>query len=728
MTTRRMFLLGSAAVAGGVAIGFHDRWLERVPREINLAPGQTALTPYVIIDAQGITIITPRAEMGQGIHTTLAALVAEELDVSLELVRVAHGAASELYTNSVLHGTRRFEGWTNPLAATQGTGGQTSTRDAFVKMRKAGAAARSVLVQAAARQWGVNAESLTTRDGAVFDMAGQRLDYMELAAAAAAIEPPADPPLKPPAEWKLLGQSQARVDMPGKCTGTAQYAIDVPLDGMLFATVKRNPHRGGRMLGYDATRAEQMPGVERVVPMEDGVIVVATNTWYAFKAADTITFDWEPAAYPPTSDGHRQRVDGEFEREPYFTARDRGDVEAAIANATSLEGTYRVPYLAHATMEPLNATAHLRDGQLDIWAGNQNPTKARLIGATLAGLDKDAVNVHTTYMGGGFGRRFELDDVQAAVLAAVAVPGKPVRVTYSREEDFAQDRFRPMASAKFRAAVADGKPVALDLKVSAPSLFVSSKARQVVGNEHGRLPEEDRSIVMGARSQKYGFDNLRVTAYRPEDMLPVGWWRSVGESQNCFFYESIMDELAHAAGADPLEMRLGLLDHEPSRQVLASVAEMSNWGGAVPEGRSRGLAYALASGQATAQVIEISRGDDGIRLHRAWVAVDVGVALDPRNIEAQVQGAMVFGLSAAIYGEVTIADGIVQQSNFDSYRLLRLSQVPPIEVRVHESGERIKGVGEAGTPAAAPALGNAIFAATGQRVRELPFSKTLDFA
>ena len=477
-----------------------------------------------------------------------------------------------------------------------------------------------------------------------------------------------------------------RVDLLGAPIGQQQPILPHQLvgDGHQLA------EHLGRMLGHDATLALQMPGVERVVPMDDGVIVVATNTWYAFRAADAITFDWEPAAYPATSDGHRQRVDGEFEREPYFTARDRGNVDAAIARGDALEGTYRVPYLAHATMEPLNATARLADGRLDIWAGNQNPTKARLIGATLAGLDKEAVNVHTTYMGGGFGRRFELDDVQAAVLAAVATPGQPVRVTYSREEDFAQDRFRPMASATFRAAVADGKPVALDLKVSAPSLFVSSKARQVVGDEHGRLPEEDRSIVMGARSQKYGFEHLRVTAYRPDDMLPVGWWRSVGESQNCFFYESIMDELAHAAGADPLDMRLGLLDHEPSRQVLTSVADMSNWGGAVPEGRSRGLAYALASGQATAQVLEISHGADGIRLHRAWVAVDVGVALDPRNIEAQVQGAVVFGLSAAIYGEVTVADGVVQQSNFDSYRLLRLSQVPSIEVRIHESGARAR--------------------------------------
>ncbi len=302
-------------------------------------------------------------------------------------------------------------------------------------------------------------------------------------------------------------------------------------------------------------------------------------------------------------------------------------------------------------------------------------------------------------------------------------------MTYSREEDFGHDTYRPLASARFRAAVADGRPAALDLHLAAPSLFLSGDARQHrrTGQPRRGVPEADVSIAMGARDQPYRIANYRVTAYRPPELLPVGWWRSVGESQNCFFHESIMDELAHAAGADPLEMRLALLEHRPSRKVLESVAEMSSWGSALPAGHARGVAYALSSEAATALVVEIATSEAGIRLHRAWAAVDVGIALDPRNIEAQVEGALLFGLSAAIFGEITVADGMVEQTNFHSYPLLRLRHAPAIEVRILENGKVIKGIGEATTPLAAPALGNAIFAATGRRIRELPFGKSVRF-
>ena len=517
--------------------------------------------------------------------------------------------------------------------------------------------------------------------------------------------------------------------MHAKSTGSAEYGIDVSIPGLLYATVKRNPHLGGKMLAFDDSKARDMPGVERIIPIESGVIVVATNTWYAFQAAERIDFDWGPAPYPETTTEHLARIELEFGREPYYRPRDHGDVDLALEEARVLEGAYSAPYLAHATMEPLNATALLQEGRLDIWVGNQFPTLAVLVGTKLTGLPKDAVEVHTPYMGGGFGRRFEMDDVEAAVRAAQAMPGTPIRVTYSREEDFSHDVYRPMAAARFRAAVAHGKPVAFDLDLSAPSLFVSGHGRRraLTGEPKKDVPEKDISLTMGAGNQPYRIKNYRVTAYRPSNLLPVGWWRSVGESQNCFFHESIMDELAYAAEADPLEMRLSLLKHAPSRRVLESVAEMSNWGSDLPQGRARGLAFGLSTGAASAQVIEISDSEDGIRIHKAYAALHVGIALDRRNIEGQVQGALLFGLSAAIGGEITVTDGIVDQTNFDAYPLLKLHQAPSIEVRILEGGKKIRGVGEVATPAAAPALGNALFAATGKRVRQLPFRRYFRF-
>ena len=724
MRTRRQFLIGSAAIAGGLAIGCRID----LPDWLGSDAEAAELTPYVLIDRDGVTIITPRAEMGQGIHTTLAALVAEELDVAFDEIRVAHGPASEVYSNTVLYGPRSA-GERAAWRPTQATAGQTSIRDGWVKMRKAGAAARLMLLEAAAQRLGVPPGSLSTRAGVVVDSAGNEIPYVDLAAAAAELEPPQDPPLKPRSRWTLLGRSLPRVDMRAKCIGSAEFGIDVALPGLLYATVKRNPRLGGKMLGYDASRASGMRGVEGIVPLEDGVIVVATNTWYALRAAEAIEFDWGAAPYPATDAEHRERVERAFGQRPYYRARNRGDVDRALAGAAVVQGAYRAPYLAHAAMEPLNATALLDDDRLEIWAGNQFPTLAMLVGAVIAGLPTEAVRVHTTYMGGGFGRRFEMDDVEAAVRAAQAFPGRAVRVTYSREEDFGHDVYRPMASARFRAAVTGGKPSALDLHLSAPSLFASSDARrqQRTGEPASGVPKADVSITMGARAQPYRIPNYRVTAYRPEELLPVGWWRSVGESQNCFFHESILDELAHAAGADPLEMRLSLLKHRPSRKVLESVAEMCDWGAALPEGHARGVAYSLSSEAATAQVVEIVSSDAGIRLHKAYAAVDVGIALDPRNIEAQVEGALLFGLSSAIFGEITVADGIVEQTNFNAYPLLQLRHAPSIEVRIHENGRVIKGVGEATTPTAAPALGNAIFAATGRRIRELPFRKSVRF-
>lgn len=740
--TRRTLLIGSAAVAGGVVFGY---WKYRTPYDnplsADLADGEAALTPYVRIDRQGITIITPRAEMGQGIHTTLAALVAEELDVELDAVRIEHGPASKAYFNGALleegvpfaptdtsWKAERMRAFTHVPAKFLGmqiTGGSSSTPDAFTKMRTAGAAARHVLLQAAADRLGVDADKLTTRNAAVFAPDGTEVRYTELAVAAAGIELPAAPSLKPASQWRLLGRSLPRIDMLEKSTGTAEYSIDVRLPGMLFATVKTNPRLGGKMAGFDGARAEAMPGVKQLITLDDGVAVVASNTWYAFRAANAIAFDWGDAPYPASTAGVLESIEASFADDfEDSQLRDDGDVETAMIEADVLQGEYRVPFLAHATMEPMNATAWLRDGQLDVWVGTQFPTQALKEAEAITGLDADAIRIHTTYMGGGFGRRSEMDYVKQAITIAAALPGTPVKMTWSREEDMTHDVYRPAAIARFRGTVADGKPSALDLRLSTLSVTESQMGR--IGMSPP--PGPDTSIVQSAWDQPYAIENYRVTGYRTPVMLPVGYWRSVGASQNGFFHESIIDELAHAAGRDPLDVRLALIDHGPSRKVLEAVAEMSAWGSALPQGHARGVAFVLSFGVPVAEVIEVADTGNGIRIVNAFAAVDVGTALDPANIEAQVQSGINFGLAAAISGEITIGDGRIQQTNFHQFDSIRMNQAPAIAVRVLENGDRIRGIGEPGTPPAAPALANAIFAATGRRIRELPLSKHIRFA
>ncbi len=739
--TRRTLLIGSAAVAGGVAIGY---WKYRQPYDnpllADLADDEAALTPYVLIDGSGITVIAPRAEMGQGVHTTLAALVAEELDLTLADVKVIHGPASKAYLNSVIleeglpfaqideswmaENMRRFIRVPAKFLALQITGGSSSVPDAYVKMRVAGAAARQMLIEAAALEWGSDRGSLSTDAGAVVAADGRRLPYTELAVAAGRIDTPRDVELKPRSAWTLLGRSQPRIDMVAKCTGTAEFATDVRLPGMRYATVRANPRLGGSLDGFNAAAAEAMPGVERIVELDGAVAVVATNTWYAFRAAAAIRCDWGGAPYPESSEAMLASMEAAFAddyRDSRF--RDDGDVDAALIEADVIEAEYRVPFLAHATMEPMNATAWLRDGRLDVWAGNQAPLQALKEAEAITGLAPGQIHIHTTLMGGGFGRRAEMDFVKQAVALAQAMEGTPVKLTWTREEDMTHDFYRPAAIARVRAAVRDAEPQALALDLATLSVMESQMGR-------ANLPTAgpDVTIVQAAWDQPYGIPNYRVTGYRVPAMLPVSSWRSVGASQNGFFHESAIDELAAAAGRDPLELRLSAMTHAPSRKVLEAVAELSGWGSALPDGHGRGVAFVLSFGVPVAEVIEVASGDDGIRIVNAWAAADVGIALDPHNIEAQVQSGIVYGLTAAIRGEITVAGGEVQQTNFHQYDGLRMQQTPPIHVRILENGSRIHGIGEPGLPPAAPALANAIFAATGQRLRELPLSKHIRFA
>lgn len=734
---RRGFLFGTAALAGGTAFGWYT-YRRPYPNPIADA-GTGALTPYVLIEKTGVTIIAPRAEMGQGIHSTLAALVAEELDMTWEDVTVIHGPAAAAYYNAaVLEDAVPFAPTDDGWAATtmrsamqipakflglQVTGGSTSIPDGFEKMRAAGALARVALIAAAARRLGLDPAQLTTAAGAVMAPDGTRIPYTELAVDAASGDLPDVPPLRDRAQWKLLGTALPRKDIPGKSTGTATFTGDLRLPGMKFATVRTNPGLGGAMTSYDASEAQTMPGVEKIIPLADGVAVVASNTWLANQAADAIIFDWASAPYRASS------AEMEADLAAAFTptardalARDDGDVETALVAAPALDVEYVVPYLAHATMEPMSAIAWLHDGTLEVWTGTQAPGLAQSAAADIAGLETDKVEIHTQLMGGGFGRRAEVDVVRQAVHVAKALQGTPVLVSWTREEDMTHDMYRPMAMGRVRANVTDGAVVAFDFATAASSTIASISGR--LG-----LPAigPDATILQAAWEQPYAFPNYRVTGYRAPAGVPVGFWRSVGASQNAFFHDSAVDELAHLAGIDPLLFRMRQMSHTPSIKVLETVGEMSNWGTALP-GRARGVAFSISFGVPVAEVIEVENTDAGIRLTGAWIAADVGIALDPRNIEAQLSGAVIYGLSAAMNGEITFTDGRVDQQNFWDYEPLRLHQCPPINVRVLESGGHIRGIGEPGTPPAAPALANAIFALTGERHRRLPLKHAVTFA
>lgn len=736
---RRGFLFGSAALLGGVAFGW---WRYATPYgnplETGLGEGQAALTPYVLIDASGITVIAPRAEMGQGIHTTLAALVAEEMDLTLDQIRVIHGPASAAYYNAAVLGegvpfAPTDQSWIAETVRAamdipakflgfQITGGSSSIPDGFEKMRLAGAAARAALMQAAANRLNLPVDQLSTEAGRVIAPDGTAIPYTDLAVEAAAIDLPSEPPLKARSDWKLLGETQPRVDMPGKVTGTAQFAIDLRLPDMRFATVRTNPRQGAAMNGFDDSAAKSIPGVERIVPVENGVAVVATNTWAAMQGADAITFDWAAAPYPATSAEITDTLRASFtDDRKDSTNRNDGDVDAVLT-ADDWQAEYSTPYLAHATMEPMSSAALLKDGRLTIWSGNQLPTQIVVVAQDLTGLPPEAITVESTLMGGGFGRRAEMDIIRQTITVAQAMEGTPVLLTWSREEDMTHDGYRPAAIGRVRAKLDGATLTAFDFATCSSSVVESQ-----VGRLGYSVPGPDGAIVQGAWEQPYRFANHRVTGYRAPHMVPVGSWRSVGASQNAFFHETAIDELAHAAGVDPLEFRLSHIDHDPTRKVLEAVAEMSGWGSTTPN-RAKGLAFCMSFGVPVAEVVEVANTPQGLRLTNIWAAADVGIALDPGNIEAQLQGAIVYGLSAAIRGEITIADGMVEQQNFWDFEPLRLSECPPITTRILENLPHIRGIGEPGTPPIAPALGNAIFALTGQRLRDLPFGKAVGFA
>lgn len=750
---RRTFLIGAAAIAGGVAVGYYYyRKPYPNPLENGLAEGEATFNPYVKIAQDGtITIIAPRAEMGQGISTSLAALVAEELDVDLAKVRVEHGPASWAYYNSemlaeggpfafyeeslVAEAMRGVMGGVGKVLGLQGTGGSASLRDGFDKMRQAGAAARLMLIAAAAERLGVPAAELETANGTITHRgSGQSIGYGDVAVAAGSAAAPSSVELKRKSQWRLLGKPQLRQDMLAKVTGAPIFGIDVDLPDMLYGTVRMSPRFWARPVNSDLSKAQAVPGVLKIVTIDTtygaGFGVIAENTWAAFKGAEAIEVEWGAPEYPPDSAAIGKVLQEALASNAGSALRDDGDVDTAFADApreTIVEADYEVPYLAHACMEPMNATARLKDGVLDVWSPNQMPTITRQLCAGLAGVAEDKTNIHTTYMGGGFGRRGEMDYSMFATLLAKETGGRPVKATWTREEDMRHDVYRPCAAGRFQARIGDdGLPVAVDMKIAAPSV-IASTLRRTFPSISPVGP--DKTISEGAHDQPYGISNYRVTAIPAAVSIPAGFWRSVGNSYNGFFHECFMDEIATAGKIDPLEMRRKLMAAFPAAvKVVDKVAEMAGWGEALPAGRARGFAFTLSFGSWVGEIVEVADTPEGIRIEKVWIAADVGTAIDPGIIEAQLVSGAVFGLSAAMAQEITFADGMVEQSNFSDFDAMRIAQCPEFEVAILENYHRMGGVGEVGTPPAAPALANAVFALTGKRIRRLPLGKEVAFA
>ena len=736
---RRSFLVGSVAVAGGVAFGV---WQYRRPLENPLSPADgTALNPFLIIDGDGVTLVTGRAEMGQGVNTTLAAMLAEELDLDWEAVRVTHGPAAPAYYNSVLgeaglpvaeYGMSDFQhriagamGAAGRLLGLQITGGSTSARDGWARLRHAGASAREALKQAAGERLGIDPVRLQTEAGAVIAPDGTRLAYADLAEAAARIDPPQVAP-RPASQWTLLGQSLPSPDSWDKVTGGATYGVDIRLPGMVFASPRMSPRLGGTMERFDPEPALAVPGVQRVIDLGAGVAVVASNSWAAMEGAKAVEVAWGPAPYPGTTEAIFERIAEAFDRRRNSRLRNDGNVDRALEGAAEvLEAEYRLPFLAHSTMEPMNATALYTDGMLEIWAGNQTPRVQAREAAAALGLSADRITVHTPLMGGGFGRRLEADYSVLAARVAKEMPGTPVQVVWSREEDMTHDFYRPGVIARMRGAVADGRALAYEGRIAAPSVTQQAVARMM------GLPMAgpDKGHVEGAFDQPYAIPHYRIEGYLADLDIPLGFWRSVGNSHNGFIHEGFMDELAHAAGRDPLAFRLDLMRpaSDIAANALETVGRMADWDAPRRAGTGKGVAFTWSFGTPVAQVIEVVDEGGLIRIARAWICCDMGRALDPGIVQQQMESGLIYGLSAAVTGEITFADGEVQERNFPDYDALRMPAVPRIETLIHQVQDRMGGAGEPSTPPAAAALANAIFDLTGERIRELPLNKHVDF-
>ena len=740
--TRRTFLVASAALAGGIAFGYYSyKKPVKNPLLDELEENEAAITPYVLINQNGITLITPHADIGQGATSVQAALLAEELEVSLEDINTDPGMPSgEAYYNTAVaaeafgiaatdqswfaNKVRALGPVVGKLMGVQVTGGSSTVPDSFEKLRVAGAIARETLIAAAARRSNFSANTLITQNGFIHAPDGTSYSYIDLAKDAMNEELPEEVTLKPEAEWKYIGKAMRRLDIVEKSMGQHTFGIDVEFDDMVFATVKTNPRIGGSILDYTSNHAEKMPGVFKIIPIKGGIGVIANNSWHAFQAINQVELKWGEAPYPSDQDELWNKVSASFTEDNLDSQkRNDGDIDTALNSSDVIEAEYKIPYLAHAPLEPMNATVRYKNSILDIWTGTQIPTFVLANIERLFDIPKENINVYGQSSGGSFGRRLEDDYVHQAVELALNYQDVPIKMTWTREEDMSHDFPRTLQMSRARGLAKTGKVECLDLSIAAPSTIASSMER--MGQS---IPGPDSAIVDGAWDQPFSIPHYRVTGYRVPPLVPISSWRSVGASGNGFLHDCFLDELIHAAGADPMEERIRLCWHEPSRKVLETVAQMSNWGSDPGPDRGRGVAFTLSFGVPVAEVVEITSTPDGIKIDKVYAALDVGKIIDPINLDNQIKGGIIWGLGHAMNCELTYRNGIPEQDNFHMYEGLKFNQCPEIHVKALEINPQIKGAGEPGVPPAAPALANAIFAVTGKRIRELPLNKHIDFA
>jgi isoquinoline 1-oxidoreductase beta subunit len=704
--SRRGFLRTSLLAGGGLVLGLHLPSLT-TGQPPGAKEGPFALNAFVRVGADdSVTVVVNHSEMGQGPYTSVPMLVAEELDADWGKVRFEAAPVAAVY-NHTLYGI-------------QMTGGSTSTWTEWERVRKAGAAARAMLISAAAAEWNVEPATCGTEPGHVVHAAsGRRVSYGKLAEKAADLKPPEDLALKDPKDFRLVGKPTRRLDTPDKVNGKAVFGLDVQLPGMLVALVARPPVLGGKVKNFNADKVRAVPGVKHVVQIPRGIAVVADGFWAAKKGREALDVVWDDGPLAGLDSRTQLEQYAELAKQPGVAARKDGDAADALTKAAkTFEAVYDLPYLAHATMEPINCVADVRADGCEVWVGTQFQTGDRDAAAAESGLKPEQVTLHTTLLGGGFGRRAVPDNhfVREAVQISRAVRA-PVKVIWTREDDTRGGYYRPRAYHSVRAALdAAGSPVAWEQHVVVQSFLVDSPFAALIKDGI------DETAVEGAKEIPYAIPNIRVDWHLAPGGVPTLWWRSVGHSHSAFVVETLIDELAHAAGKDPLEFRRGLLGKQPRvKRVLEFVADKAGWGQPPPPGQGRGIAVHESFGSYVAHVAEVSVSDAGqVRVHRVVAAIDCGPVVNPDTIRAQLEGGTAFGLTGALYGEISFEKGRVKQRNFHDYPLLRINEMPAVETHIVSSAEKMGGVGEPGVPSVAPAVANAIFAACGKRLRRLP--------
>ncbi len=709
--SRRDFIKIGALVGGGLLIGFY------LPNNLAASTEANSTKAFVpnafirITPDEQVTIFINKAEMGQGVYTSLPMLIAEELEADWSKIRVEPAPVEPAYNHT----------WFGPFMV---TGGSTSVRSEWDRLRIMGASARIMLVMAAAEQWKVLPQACRAENGHVLDPSGKRrLSYGKLAVSAAMMQPPTEIPLKESKDFKILGKSRARLDIPDKSRGKAIFSIDVTVPGMLVAVVARPPIFGATMKSFDDSETKKIPGVKAVIPIKRGIGVVADGFWNANRGRDVLKVDWDEGALAGIDSETQGKEYAKMAETPGLIAAQRGDVEAAMSTAVKkLEAIYQLPYLAHAPMEPLNCVADVRPNGCDIWTGSQMQTSDRDKAVAITGLAPEKVLLHNTLLGSGFGRRATPDShlVSEAVELSFKIKA-PVKVSWTRPDDLHGGYYRPRSYHRLEAGIGqDGMPVAWHHRIVGQSIVKGTPFEKSL--THNGI---DETSVEGESDSPYEIDNFLIDYNMAPVGIPVLWWRSVGHSYNGYVKECFIDELAKMAGRDPYQYRRKLLAKHPRELgVLDLVAKKADWGNKAAKGRGRGIAVHGSFGSFVAQVAEVSVDEDGtIHVHKITCAIDCGMTVNPDTIVAQMQSGIVFGLSAALYDEISFKNGRVYQDNFDNYEMLRMDAMPEIAVHIVPSKEPPGGVGEPGVPPVAPAVANAVRALTGATLRRLPLTR-----